>query len=173
MKRVLHATLMLAAVACALLAAYAINGLRGGMGSPPAEMFAYQRQTESTGVLPQLWQVPSFAFKDQHGKDTTERDLTGTVWIADFIYTSCTNVCPMISAKRALLERKLAGAPLRFVSFSVDPEHDTPAALSAYAATWGGDERWLLFTATCSCSSIRRAASVESTTAPIAPRSNG
>jgi protein SCO1/2 len=89
--------------------------------------------------------VPPFHFVDQYGHATTDAGLRGHVWIFDFVYTSCTSVCPTLTAKLVLLERRLADPDLRFVSFSVDPEHDTPEALAHYAAQFRPDEqRWHL-----------------------------
>ncbi len=73
-----------------------------------------------------------------------ESALRGHVWIADFIYTRCTTMCPIITAKMSLLRRAIPSADLRFVSFSIDPDHDTPEVLKAYAAKWNADPRWLL-----------------------------
>jgi protein SCO1/2 len=103
----------------------------------------------ATGALPVLWQVPPFSFVDQHGRSTTAEDLRGHVWIADFVFTRCTTICPLITAKMALLQRRLQSSDLRFVSFSVDPEHDTPEALKRYAAGWrAGESRWILLSTT-------------------------
>jgi protein SCO1/2 len=98
-----------------------------------------------TAPLPRLWRVPPFAFAGTDGKTITLSDLRGHVWIADFIFTRCVTMCPIITAKMNLLRRQLVSSDLRFVSFSVEPEYDTPAVLEAYARTWdGGDPRWLL-----------------------------
>lgn len=106
--------------------------------------------TVASGELPVMWQVPKFSFVDQNGRRTTASDLEGHVFIADFVFTSCTTVCPLITAKMALLQRRLeAHSSLRFVSFSVDPERDTPEALKRYAAAWRPAEtRWLLLSTT-------------------------
>jgi protein SCO1/2 len=112
-----------------------------GPGSS-AEKFAYSASPE--GSLPELWPVPAFSFKDQHGQPRSERDLLGHVWIADFIFTTCTTVCPLLSAKLVLLQHQLPDERLRFVSFSVDPEHDTPEVLTRYAEQWRKDPRWVL-----------------------------
>jgi len=94
---------------------------------------------------PVLWKVPAFAFVDQDGRRFTDRDLRGRTWIADFIYTQCTSLCPLLSAHMVRLQRQTLGRDVRFVSFSVDPAHDRPAALKAYARRWHGDEaRWKL-----------------------------
>ncbi len=94
--------------------------------------------------LPTLGDVPPFAFADTDGRVIGESVLRGHVWIADFIYTRCTTMCPIITAKMSLLRRSIPSADLRFVSFSIDPEYDTPDVLKAYAARWNEDPRWLL-----------------------------
>lgn len=89
--------------------------------------------------------VPPFTATDQDGHTVTERALRGTPWIADFIFTSCTASCPILTARLLTLQRRLSGAPVRFVSFSVDPEHDSPPVMKAYARRWQGDAaRWRL-----------------------------
>lgn len=93
---------------------------------------------------PKLWRVPPFAFAGTDSHEITESDLRGHVWIADFIFTRCVTMCPIITAEMNVLRRSIRSADLRFVSFSVEPEYDTPAVLNAYARTWGADQRWLL-----------------------------
>lgn len=92
--------------------------------------------------------VPEFALVERSGKRTTLADLRGTVWIADFIYTSCQDTCPMQSAAMAKLQDGWQGkAELKLVSFTVDPERDTIEALSRYAETYKADSsRWLFLT---------------------------
>ena len=120
------------------LEAYSLRG-----AASPAEQYAWQQR--EGGALPELWSAPSFSFIDQHGKPATERDLAGSVWIADFIYTQCTSACPLLSAKLALVRRQLADPRVKFVSFSVDPEHDKPEVLRSYEQNWGPeDARWTL-----------------------------
>jgi protein SCO1/2 len=104
----------------------------------------------ASGELPVMWQVPKFSFVAQNGRRTTASDLEGHVFIADFVFTSCTTICPLITAKMALLQRRLERhSNVRFVSFSVDPERDTPEALKRYATAWRpGETRWLLLSTT-------------------------
>jgi len=91
--------------------------------------------------------VPPFALVDQAGRRVTREDLLGHVSVVDFMYTDCTDVCEMTSGRLASLLRELGGAgDLRVVSISVDPEHDTPAVLAAYAQRHGADPRWRLLT---------------------------
>jgi protein SCO1/2 len=95
--------------------------------------------------LPVLWPVPSYRLVDQDGRTRTPEELRGSVWVADFIFTSCKSVCPVLSAKMVQVQRAISDPRLKFVSFSVDPERDAPEALKAYAKRWAPDEtRWTL-----------------------------
>ncbi|HVU51742.1 MAG TPA: SCO family protein, partial [Polyangia bacterium] len=99
------------------------------------------------GAAPAL-ALPSFRARDQEGRIATEAELRGRVTIVDFIFTRCAGVCPTLTARLMSLRRELAGDRFRFVSFSVDPEHDTPEVLRDYAARWTSDpERWRLLAA--------------------------
>jgi cytochrome oxidase Cu insertion factor (SCO1/SenC/PrrC family) len=92
--------------------------------------------------------VPEFSLVERNGNKATLADMRGKVWIADFIYTTCTDTCPTQSAAMAGLQEKFGDASaLRFVSFSVDPEHDTPEVLSRYAERFKASaDRWLFLT---------------------------
>jgi len=91
-----------------------------------------------------LSDAPPFAFADTDGHVIDLSALRGHVWIADFIFTRCTTMCPIITAKMSLLRRSIPSAHIRFVSFSIDPEYDTPDVLKTYATRWKADARWLL-----------------------------
>ena len=74
-------------------------------------------------------------------------DLHGKVAIYDFIFTSCRGMCPtMTKTMQELYEGTPEGWPVRFVSISVDPVHDTPAVLAAYAKPFRRNKRWLFLT---------------------------
>ncbi len=92
--------------------------------------------------------VPNFSLMDRSGRRITLADLKGKVWLANFIYTRCTETCPLQSAEIARLQEEFAEArDLRFVSITVDPEHDTPAVLNAYATRYHADPaQWLFLT---------------------------
>jgi protein SCO1/2 len=110
-------------------------------GGTPA-VAAWQDQSQDLKVY---WPVPAFSFPDQDNRTVTNLSLKGHVWVADFIYTQCTSACPIMTSKMLLIQQQASVPQLRFVSFSVDPEHDTPAALKDYARLWHGDEsRWRL-----------------------------
>ncbi|HEX6278066.1 MAG TPA: SCO family protein [Polyangiaceae bacterium] len=134
----------LAAAVAAFAIAFAIAASRGARGAR-ATSVGPAPSAPASGALPVLWQIPSFAFVDQNGRATTTADLRGHVWIADFIFTSCTTICPLITARMTVLQHRLQSPALRFVSFSVDPARDTPEALKRYATEWRPAEpRWIL-----------------------------
>ena len=88
-------------------------------------------------------QVPAFALVDQDERPFTSDALRGRVTVAGFMFTTCPSTCPKISrAMHSLQERykqhKIADVQL--VSFTVDPENDTPAVLKTYAGHLGADE---------------------------------
>lgn len=92
--------------------------------------------------------LPDFSLVERSGRTLTLADLLGKVWVANFIYTHCTDTCPLQSARMAQLQTELAMEPdVRLVSITVDPAQDTPKVLTEYAARFGADrERWLFLT---------------------------
>lgn len=95
-------------------------------------------------ALPRLGEAPSFTLVSEQGKTVTRDDYDGKVWIADFIFTRCGGSCPILSAKMVALSERMTGVPgVRFVSFGVDPEYDTPEVLAEYGRKLGADpSRW-------------------------------
>ena len=77
--------------------------------------------------------VPSFQLINQNGQPFGSSQLVGKIWIADFIYTTCPGPCPMISSRMSELQKPLEKTDVHLVSFSVDPEKDTPEVLRSYA----------------------------------------
>ncbi len=95
--------------------------------------------------LPLLWHAPDFNLHNQRAELISTDDLRGHVWIANFVFTQCTSACPLQTSQMVILQNEIKNPHVRFVSFSVDPVHDTPAVLAAYAQSWNADEqRWLL-----------------------------
>lgn len=98
---------------------------------------------------PLNWETEDFSFTDQNNEDFGSSDLEGKVWLADFVFTNCTTVClPMMANMKAVQEELQAqGMDVEIVSFSVDPEIDTPETLKSYAESYGADlTRWHLLT---------------------------
>jgi cytochrome oxidase Cu insertion factor (SCO1/SenC/PrrC family) len=97
--------------------------------------------------LPVIAEAPAFELTDQSGVAVTNKTLAGRPYIADLIFTQCAGPCPVMTAKMAKLSREIESADVQFVSFSVDPERDTPALLKEYAGKFKADEsRWNFLT---------------------------
>ncbi len=91
--------------------------------------------------------APEFKLVERSGKEISLSDLKGHVWIANFIFTRCQTMCPLMTRQMALLQKKLSDVSIYFISFSVDPQHDTPEVLSKYASQYGADsEKWFFLT---------------------------
>lgn len=93
-------------------------------------------------------QAPEFSLINRDDRIVTNSDLLGSPWVADFIFTRCAVSCPRMTQRMIQLE-KLWPAALNTarVSFSVDPDFDTPEVLQTYADSWGiRDPRWLFLT---------------------------
>ncbi len=121
----------------------------GAIGTPPGSPIG----APAAADLPVLATVPDFLFVDQRAEPYGSPDLRGKVFIADFFYTSCTAICERLTAKVTEVQKNLANDPLfadvKIVSFSVDPEHDTPAVLKNYGERFKADRaRWHFLTGT-------------------------
>ena len=123
--------------------------LSRGIVQPPPEIAERFRglspgnAPHSTGpqALPVLGEAPAFSLVDQAGRPFTRDDVRGRVWIADFIFTRCAGQCPLMSAAMARLSQALPD--VWWVSFSLDPAHDSPVALAEYARAHHADPaRW-------------------------------
>lgn len=105
------------------------------------------RSSEQTPVT--LGVLPEFALVDQNEAEFAATDLDGSVWVTNFIFTSCQTRCPRLTGLMRGLQTDLKsqGSDVHFLSVSVDPETDTPAALKAYAEKYGADQtNWTFLT---------------------------
>jgi len=95
--------------------------------------------------------IPKFSFINQDSIYITRENYEGYITLVDFFFTDCPTICPMMSAQMARLQDKFMKEnpelPVRFLSFSVKPESDTPEKLKAYAKNIGADlSRWNFLT---------------------------
>ncbi|MFD3450064.1 SCO family protein [Microbacteriaceae bacterium 4G12] len=98
---------------------------------------------------PLNWDVQSFQYINQDGKKFGLKDLKGKVWVANFMFTNCQTVCPPMTANLSRLQKMAAEEKLnvQFVSFSVDPQKDTPEALKAFVQKFTDNTKnWNLLT---------------------------
>lgn len=97
--------------------------------------------------LPRLFESPDFALVDQNNRPVTRRDLLGRPWVACFVFTHCAGPCPMMFGKMASMQQTVGAIDVRLVSFTVDPDRDTPEVLKAKGKELGVDDsRWWLLT---------------------------
>ena len=96
--------------------------------------------------------APDFVLTAQDGRRLALADLRGKVVAVTFIYASCADTCPLLTAKLAGLQAKLGadfGPRVFFVSVTVDPERDTPEVLKGYARAHGANlAGWAFLTGT-------------------------
>jgi protein SCO1 len=98
---------------------------------------------------PVYGRLPTFRLIDEHGEPYTPDAMLGQVSVVDFIFTRCPSSCPRLTSRMGELQARFARdkSSVRLVSFSVDPENDTPAVLADYAAKAGADlSRWTFVT---------------------------
>ncbi|HEX4953309.1 MAG TPA: SCO family protein [Thermoanaerobaculia bacterium] len=104
-----------------------------------------RRLGEEGRHLPDYGTLPGFLLTNRDGREVSLGSLDGKPWLASFIFTRCPGPCPKMTAKMAKLGERLPRDFTR-VSFSVDPEHDTPAVLAAYAERYQAPPSWLFLT---------------------------
>ncbi len=109
-------------------------------------------QHESTRRLEDFGALPNFSLVDEHGTNTSLQNFSGHIWVADLIFTHCSSICPTLTSKMIALQSALHDKPdVRFASISVDPLHDTPDTLLAYAKEHHANtDRWMFLTGTTS-----------------------
>jgi len=99
--------------------------------------------------LPNLGQIGAFSLVDQSAHAVSDQTLRGKVWVAAFFFTHCPTICPRITQRMRALQVAAAhnGQAFELVSFSVDPENDTPPVLLAYARRFEADNKnWSFLT---------------------------
>lgn len=95
------------------------------------------------------YEAPEFSLTDQEGRTVTSQSLRGQPYVASFIFTHCAGACPTMTRKMAALQKAVPDPRVKFVSFTCDPERDTPAVLKAYAGANGATgPRWHFLTGT-------------------------
>lgn len=106
------------------------------------------RDQNNTPPLPVLGSIPAFQLTDQAGRAFTEADLRNHVAVFNIIFTRCGGPCPRITAEMKQIQDAISpDLPVRFISLTSDPEHDTPEKLRDYGARYQADfTRWRFVT---------------------------
>ena len=159
------------AVCCVLIAALVVFGMKGrpsaeeagstvggGLTNPLATAtHSVEDDEDDNNGRPKVmkiemkWSedgVADFEFMERSGRTIGKKDLLGRPWVAAFIFTNCAGPCFKVSAAmRQLQDEFLNDTDLRLVSFTVDPERDTPEVMSKYAKGFQADaDKWLFLT---------------------------
>lgn len=124
-----------------------------GAGGHAAHQHHEMPASAAAGVKPQQARIllTDTPLLDQLGRRTRLRsDAIGDrIVVVDFVYTTCTTVCPVLSAVMAQVQDKLAARPQRDVALltlTVDPVRDTPARLKSFATGLGAGPTWTWLT---------------------------
>jgi protein SCO1 len=106
---------------------------------PPSDT---QLATSQEQPLPKIAPAPGFRLTSQDGAQISLANLRGKVVAVTFIFTRCSDTCPVLTPMMSLVQDRLGrdfGSKIVFASITVDPEHDTPEMLKLYAQMYGAD----------------------------------
>ena len=106
------------------------------------------KESSTLDDLPISGSVPDFEFTDSNGETITLVDMEGKVWVADFIFTTCTMACPIMTGNMNIIHKSFKDDNnVRIISISVYPEYDTPEVLKEYASRYNANtNRWHFLT---------------------------
>ena len=107
----------------------------------PAPGFAHDAPDHAER-LPVIGAAPDFVLTSQDNRPVALADYRGKVIAVTFIYTSCADTCPLLTAFMVHVQEELGsafGKKIDFVSITVDPERDTPEILRQYAENFDAD----------------------------------
>jgi len=110
---------------------------------------ASKRNAESAHEQTFLFDLPAFSLLDQDAKPVTDAQLRGKPFVASFVFTHCAGPCPMMFSKMQQMQKTVTNPAIKLVTFTVDPDRDTPEVLKAKAKDLDADEsRWIFLTGT-------------------------
>ena len=139
-------TTLWAVVVVAMIAFVATQALRARSRAGATSVMTASSDTPTQKFEP-LYDVPVFDLTDHNGQPITNKQLLGNVWIADFIFTNCAGPCPLMTLKMSELQKSVNRPDVKLVSFTVDPERDTPDVLKEYGRRYDAvDSRWSFVT---------------------------
>lgn len=110
--------------------------------------FYFRGQSTEANSLPIYKSVGEFELTNRDGSSVTPARLAGKPYVADFIFTSCPGVCPVLSKRMQEFSATVPSAEVNLVSVSVDPETDTPEVLNDYAKKHEAGDSWYFLTGT-------------------------
>jgi len=124
-----------------------------GMSGTSADPHAHHRQMmqrQSYAVSEHAYRAPSLELTDAQGRETRLDRLLDTPQpvMLNFIFTTCTTICPVLTATFSQIQEELGerAAQVRMISVTIDPEQDTPEVLQRYAEQFGAGPQWHFLT---------------------------
>ena len=95
------------------------------------------KETQKANSKEENFTVPSFSFTNQNNEALTNEFVEDKIWVADYFFTKCTSICPKLSFHLEKVQDAFKeDDEVKLISFTVDPERDTPATLKTYAANY-------------------------------------
>jgi len=90
--------------------------------------------------------IPHFSYVNQYGDSVTEKKLDGNIYVADFFFTTCPSICPIMQRNMLNVYNTFKGdAGVKIISYTIDPQHDSVTVLKKYADKLGiSDNTWWL-----------------------------
>lgn len=91
--------------------------------------------------------IPDFKFVNQYGDSITQKNLKGDIYVADFFFTTCPSICPIMHRNMLKVYNEFKSVPdFKIISHTIDPKHDSVAVMKKYADKLGisGNSWWLL-----------------------------
>ena len=98
--------------------------------------------------LPVLGDIPPFKLVDNFGQSFTEENISGKIWVADLIFTTCAGPCPIMSTEmRSVHKTYLGNKNIHMVTITVNPDYDSPEVLTEYGERYDADfDKWHFLT---------------------------
>jgi len=105
--------------------------------------------SKNSEPLPVLGSIPEFEMINSNNEPFGSNDLNGNIWVADFIFTTCAGPCPAMTTEMSKIHQTFINNPIvRTVTYTVNPDYDTPEVLSGYAERFNADtDQWHFLTA--------------------------
>ena len=113
----------------------------------PAEV-SYELVDSTLQHVKKFHKIANFSLTNQNGNIITQRDYQGKIYVADFFFTTCPSICPIMTDNMGFIQSHILEDPnVKLLSFSVTPKIDSVAQLKKYALEKGvNDKKWNLLT---------------------------
>ncbi len=114
-----------------------------------AVIIVFLRFLNKPEPLPIIGKIPQFEMRDSRNESFGSNDLYGNIWVADFIFTTCAGPCPVMTTEMYKIHQTFINDPIvKTITYTVNPDYDTPEILSGYAERYNADtEQWHFLTA--------------------------